>query len=51
MTIDRWEAYEAEWRDTPFVDDIVGYALGYRRAEETVEVPMTKAEYFKRYGH
>ncbi len=48
--MERWQAYEAEWAEIPFVDDMVAHFLNFKKPEPT-EVPMTREQYRKRYGH
>jgi hypothetical protein len=48
--MDLWHAYEAEWEETPFVDDLAANYLGYRKAKGATPVPTSLAEYAAKYG-
>ncbi|MES2055822.1 MAG: hypothetical protein V4564_07790 [Pseudomonadota bacterium] len=40
LTIDRWQAYEREWRECPPVDELVAHYLGY---EKPVDIKQLQA--------
>jgi hypothetical protein len=48
--MERWRAYEDEWADAPFIDDLAAHYLGFHKAKQPAEVPMTVEEYFKKYS-
>jgi hypothetical protein len=46
--MDRWRAYEAEWRDIPNIEDMAAMRWGFFKAKPAEEIPMTREEFFRR---
>jgi hypothetical protein len=49
VTMERWRAYEDEWKSSPHIDDLAAHFTGWHKAQQPAEVEMSIAEYRKKY--
>jgi hypothetical protein len=49
ITMERWRAYEDEWRSSPHIDDLAAHWSGWHKAQAPVEIPMTVEDYRRKF--
>jgi hypothetical protein len=47
--MERWRAYEDEWRSSPHIDDLAAHWSGWHKAQAPVEIPMTVEDYRRKF--